>query len=125
MNGAFSMMNVLTDYIGPGTVGIKGNSTYFLLSSSLTASAFILLNVAWSIMISEGIAKSDDKFLSLASKIHILLTSITFLNGVDLQIVSLIVIYGFTILSGLAAFRISGLDVKLMFTNCYKIPRSV
>lgn len=76
MNGAFSMMNVLTDSIGPGTVGLKGDSTYFLLVSSLTALAFILLNVSWSILMSESIEKSDKKLLSIVLCTHLIATAI-------------------------------------------------
>lgn len=76
INAAFSLMNVLTDYIGPGTVGIRGDSTYFLLVSALTALAFILLNVAWSILMSEGIEKSDKKLLIVVLITHLIATTI-------------------------------------------------
>lgn len=75
MNGAFSLMNVLTDYIGPGTVGLKGDSPHFLLVSSLTALAFILLNVAWSIIMSEGIEKSDKRFATIVLVTHLVATT--------------------------------------------------
>lgn len=76
MNGAFSLMNVLTDCIGPGTIGLKGDSAYFLLVSSLTALAFILLNVSWSILMSESIEKSDKKLLSIVLITHLAATTI-------------------------------------------------
>lgn len=81
MNGAFSLMNVLTDYIGPGTVGLKGDSAYFLLVSSLTALAFILLNIAWSILMSESIEKSDKRLASIVLVTHFAATTIVSTRG--------------------------------------------
>lgn len=76
MNGAFSLMNVLTDYLGPGTVGLKGDSSYFLLVSSLTTLAFILLNVSWSILMSESIEKSDKRLAFIVLSTHLVATTI-------------------------------------------------
>ena len=33
MSGAFSMINILSDSLGPGTVGIFGDSQYYLITS--------------------------------------------------------------------------------------------
>lgn len=33
MSGAFSVANILSDSVGPGTVGIQGDSQYFFISS--------------------------------------------------------------------------------------------
>lgn len=74
MNGAFSVMNVLTDYLGPGTVGLKGDSSYFLVVSSLTALAFMLLNVSWSILMSKSIEKSDKKTAAIVLITHLVAT---------------------------------------------------
>lgn len=74
MNGAFSLMNVLTDYLGPGTVGLRGDSNYFLIVSSLTALAFMLLNVSWSILMSESIEKSDKRTAAIVLISHLLAT---------------------------------------------------
>lgn len=76
MNAAFSVMNVLTDYIGPGTVGLKGDSHYFLIVTSLTALAFILLNVSWSILLSESIERSDKKLALFVLATHLIATTI-------------------------------------------------
>lgn len=117
MNGAFALMNVLTDYIGPGTVGIKGDSTYFLLVSALTVLAFILLNVSWSILMSECIEKSDRKLLMVILASHFLATSITFLNRIHLQLISLMVIYSLTLFCGVGAFQVAGYDLRKMLCD--------
>lgn len=33
MSGLFSLINVLADSVGPGTVGLYGDSNYFFLTS--------------------------------------------------------------------------------------------
>jgi len=76
MNGAFSVMNVLTDSIGPGTVGIKGDSHHFLIVTSLTALAFILLNVSWSVLMSESVEKRDRKLAIFIFTTHFLATTV-------------------------------------------------
>ncbi|KAL3252839.1 hypothetical protein MRX96_054750 [Rhipicephalus microplus] len=47
MSGVFSLLNVLADAIGPGTVGLNGGSSCFFLTSALTTSAFVLLHTFW------------------------------------------------------------------------------
>lgn len=76
MNGAFALMNVLTDHIGPGTVGLKGDSHYFLLVSALTALAFTLLNVSWSVIMSQSVETSDKRLAVVVLVSHLLVTSV-------------------------------------------------
>lgn len=49
-SGAFSLVNVLADSIGPGTVGIKGDHADFFVTSALLTLAFVLLHVFWSVV---------------------------------------------------------------------------
>ncbi|OTF82674.1 gamma-secretase subunit aph-1-like protein [Euroglyphus maynei] len=51
MSGAFSLINILADATGPGTVGLNGGSNYFFLCASLTTLAFILLHICWTIIL--------------------------------------------------------------------------
>lgn len=76
VNSAFALMNVLADSIGPGTVGLRGDSTYFLVVSSLSALAFILLNVSWSILMSESIERSDKRLACIVLITHLVATTI-------------------------------------------------
>lgn len=116
MNGAFSLMNVLTDYIGPGTVGLKGDSHHFLLVSSLTSLAFILLNVAWSILMSESVEKSDKRLAIIVIGSHAAATTITFMNRLHLQFISLIVVYIITAFCGFGALQVAGLNPSELLT---------
>lgn len=75
INAAFSMMNVLSDHIGPGTVGFNGDSHYFILVSSLSALAFLLLNISWSVVMSAAIEKHDRRLLIYVVASHLLATT--------------------------------------------------
>ena len=49
MSGAFSLVNVLADSLGPGTLG-QGASPAFFLVSSLATLAMVLLHTAWGVV---------------------------------------------------------------------------
>ena len=50
ISGAFSLVNVLADMTGPGTIGLKGESSYFFIASTVTSLAFTLLHVFWGVL---------------------------------------------------------------------------
>lgn len=50
ISGAFSLVNVLADAAGPGTVGIKGDSPQFFIVSAFMTLAFVLLHTAWGVI---------------------------------------------------------------------------
>ena len=49
MSGAFAIVNVLADSVGPGTVGYRGGSPIFFVTSALTTLCFIFLHTAWGV----------------------------------------------------------------------------
>lgn len=50
ISGAFSLVNVLADAAGPGTVGIRGDSPDFFIVSAFLTLAFVLLHTAWGVI---------------------------------------------------------------------------
>lgn len=50
ISGSFSVINVLADAVGPGTVGIVGDSPDFFLVSAFLSLAFILLHTFWGVI---------------------------------------------------------------------------
>ena len=50
MSGAFSLVNVLADSVGPGTVGLRGHSSFFFLTSATLTLCFILLHTGWGVV---------------------------------------------------------------------------
>ena len=49
MAGVFSLVNVLADSAGPGTLGFRGESQYFFLVSALLCQVQILCHVCWGV----------------------------------------------------------------------------
>jgi len=82
-SGAFSLVNVLADSIGPGTVGIKGDPADFFVTSALLTLAFVLLHVFWSVVFfnccdRKGLVGGLGIFAVVAS--HALVSGLTLLN---------------------------------------------
>lgn len=50
MSGAFSLVDVLADAVGPGTMDLQGGSENFLLISAATTLCFILLHTFWGVI---------------------------------------------------------------------------
>ena len=63
ISGTFSLVNILADATGPGTVGLHGDSNLFFLTSSLTTLCFILLHTAWGVLFFHALDKK--KYLGL------------------------------------------------------------
>ncbi|XP_072405076.1 gamma-secretase subunit APH-1A-like isoform X1 [Chiloscyllium punctatum] len=56
-SGAFSVINVLSDSLGPGAVGIHGDSPYFFLTSAFVTSAIVLLHTSWGVVFFDACEK--------------------------------------------------------------------
>lgn len=110
MNAACLMSNMLADFSGPGTMGLKGDSQYFLLTSSFTNLAFVLMNVSWSVITAKSLENSDRKLLIFVIVSHLLATTATFANHMQMQILSLIVVYATALICGCMALKVNGIN---------------
>uniref|UniRef100_A0A8C0B3P7 Gamma-secretase subunit APH-1 n=1 Tax=Buteo japonicus TaxID=224669 RepID=A0A8C0B3P7_9AVES len=54
MSGAFSMINLLADALGPGIVGIHGDSQLYFLTSAFMTMVLIFLHTFWGILFFHG-----------------------------------------------------------------------
>ncbi|XP_072716082.1 gamma-secretase subunit Aph-1b-like isoform X1 [Ciconia boyciana] len=54
MSGAFSMINLLADALGPGAVGIHGDSQLYFLTSAFMTMVLIFLHTFWGILFFHG-----------------------------------------------------------------------
>ena len=59
MSGSFSLVNVLADAAGPGTVGLRGDSNLFFLTSAVTTLCFVLLHTAWGVLFFHALDKKQ------------------------------------------------------------------
>ncbi|XP_066503841.1 gamma-secretase subunit Aph-1b [Hoplias malabaricus] len=80
MSGAFSVVNILSDSVGPGTVGIHGDSQHYFISSAFMTLAIILLHMFWGVVFFE--ACEHQRWLSLGAVVisHLVVSCLTFVN---------------------------------------------
>lgn len=84
ISGAFSLVNVLGDMTGPGTVGIKGDSQYFYLVSAMLSLCFILLHTCWSIIMYLSLTIYPKKSIKLWSCLLLVVFSHIFVSCLSL-----------------------------------------
>merc|ERR1712018_836223 len=80
MSGAFSLVNVLADSIGPGTVGFNGEPQDFLMVSALKGMAMILLQTLWGVITFDALDGKKWIYLAYVWVTHLLVSCLTLLN---------------------------------------------
>uniref|UniRef100_UPI00358E80B2 gamma-secretase subunit Aph-1b-like isoform X1 n=1 Tax=Myxine glutinosa TaxID=7769 RepID=UPI00358E80B2 len=80
MSGAFSVVNILAESIGPGTIGIHGDSPYFFLTSAFMTLAVILLHLCWGVIYFDSCDKGCWFFVLLIVISHLIVSCLTFAN---------------------------------------------
>ena len=108
MSGAFSLVNVLADAYGPGTVGIQGDPTNFFVVSAFTSLAFVLLHTFWGVIFFESLDHKQYIRFSYVILSHLTVSYITLLNQRHLYGVSLALTYIILVISGLFAYVSAG-----------------
>ncbi|XP_055948499.1 gamma-secretase subunit Aph-1-like [Argiope bruennichi] len=108
MSGLFSLINVLADSVGPGTVGLNGHSRYFFITSAFTTLAFTLLHTFWGVIYfhawdNRSYAKIAYVFLS-----HLLISTLTLCNSLHWYAASIIPAYIVTVISAVLAYQSAG-----------------
>ncbi|XP_028829177.1 gamma-secretase subunit Aph-1b [Denticeps clupeoides] len=106
MSGAFSMINILSDSLGPGTVGIFGDSQYYFITSAFMTLAITLLHTFWGVVFFEGCENSRWWVIGVVVCLHLLVSSLSLLN--PLYAGSLPPVYVVTLLMAVWAFFSSG-----------------
>ena len=64
MSGAFSLVNILADSLGPGTVGFNGEPQDFFMISAMLCMAMILLHTFWGVITFDAL--DQKKWINLA-----------------------------------------------------------
>ncbi|KPP73763.1 gamma-secretase subunit Aph-1b-like [Scleropages formosus] len=80
MSGAFSMINILSDSLGPGTVGIYGDSQYYFITSAFMTMAMTLLHTFWGVVFFDGCEKRRWWVIAAVAALHLLVSGLSFLN---------------------------------------------
>ena len=74
MSGAFSLVNVLADSIGPGTVGFNNEPQDFFMVSALQGMAMILLQTFWGIITFDALDGKKWIYLAYVWVTHLLVS---------------------------------------------------
>uniref|UniRef100_F7ADK5 Gamma-secretase subunit APH-1 n=1 Tax=Monodelphis domestica TaxID=13616 RepID=F7ADK5_MONDO len=106
ISGVFSVINILADALGPGVVGIHGDSPYYFLTSAFLTAAIILLHTFWGIVFFDACERRRYWALGLVVGSHLLTSGLTFLN--PRYEASLLPIYAVTLSMGIWAFITAG-----------------
>ncbi|KAI8781164.1 gamma-secretase subunit Aph-1 [Biomphalaria glabrata] len=114
MSGAFSLINVLADLWGPGSIGIHGDSKYFFWSSSYLTLCFILLHTMWGVIFFAGMDRKCYFYVAYVVATHMLVSCLTLLNQLSsstdsaIYLGPLIPAYIILVVSGIFAFYTAG-----------------
>ncbi|XP_036860095.2 gamma-secretase subunit APH-1B isoform X2 [Manis javanica] len=106
MSGVFSFVNTLSDSLGPGTVGIHGDSPQFFLNSAFMTLVIILLHMFWGIVFFDGCEKRKWYALLVVLLTHLLVSALTFINSH--YGTNLVLAYITMVLMGTWAFFVAG-----------------
>lgn len=80
MSGAFSGVNILAESLGPGTVGIHGDSAHYFLSSAFMTMAMVLLHTAWGVVFFQSCDRKHWWGVAAVVLSHVFVSSLTFAN---------------------------------------------
>lgn len=81
MSGAFSLVNVLADSLGPGTLGFHGEAHNFFIVSSLMTLCMVLLHTAWGVIFFASLETKTYWQTAYVVVTHLLVSSLSLLNA--------------------------------------------
>uniref|UniRef100_A0A8C2Z6H5 Gamma-secretase subunit APH-1 n=1 Tax=Cyclopterus lumpus TaxID=8103 RepID=A0A8C2Z6H5_CYCLU len=114
--GVFSVVNILADSVGPGTIGIHGDSQHYFLSSAFMTMAIILLHMFWGVVFFDGCEKQRWWAVAAVVASHLMVSCLTFQNPE--YVGSLVPTYIILFLMGVWAFYAAAGSLRnLKFTE--------
>uniref|UniRef100_A0A8C4TNF7 Gamma-secretase subunit APH-1 n=1 Tax=Falco tinnunculus TaxID=100819 RepID=A0A8C4TNF7_FALTI len=121
ISGMFSVINILADSVGPGIVGIHGDSPYYFITSAFLTMALVLLHTFWGVIFFDACEKRHYWCLGLVVASHLLTSGLTFLN--PWYEASLAPIFVITLCTGLWAFVTAGGSLRNILKMGRTCPR--
>lgn len=108
MSGAFSLVNVAADAVGPGTMGLKtGNEMFFLISAAISL-CFILLHTFCGVIFFKACDEKNKLQIGLVVAVHMTSSLLTLLNRYKNYSACLVPLYLIVATTGIFAFKIAG-----------------
>ncbi|XP_041094979.1 gamma-secretase subunit APH-1A-like isoform X2 [Polyodon spathula] len=122
ISGAFSGVNVLTDSLGPGIVGIHGDSPHFFITSAFLTMALVLLHTFWGVIFFDACERG--KWLAGIAVVvsHLVTSGLTFLC--PWYETSLVPIYLLTAAMAAWAFSTAGGSVSTL-QRCFTCKQKI
>ncbi|XP_015594338.1 gamma-secretase subunit Aph-1 [Cephus cinctus] len=118
MSGAFALVNVLADAVGPGTMGLRQGSEYFFIISAATTLCFIFLHTFWGIIFFSAFDHKKWGLVTWVIGSHLFASCMTLLNRYETYAASLISVYTVLVITAVLAFRVAGGRV-CNITQCF------
>ncbi|XP_043271290.1 gamma-secretase subunit Aph-1 [Venturia canescens] len=108
MSGAFALVNVLADAVGPGTMGLRQGTEYFFIISAATTLCFILLHTFWGVVFFSALDHKNWAHLTWVVCSHLFVSCMTLLNRNETYTASLVSSYVVLVLTMSLAFKVAG-----------------
>ncbi|XP_053958719.1 gamma-secretase subunit Aph-1 [Anastrepha ludens] len=108
ISGMFALVNVLADLSGPGTMGLKGGSEIFLITSATQALAMILFHTFWSVIFFNAFDINNYFHIVYVVATHLFVSLITLLNAKEMYVATLLPTYIILIATAALAFKVAG-----------------
>ncbi|ELU12195.1 hypothetical protein CAPTEDRAFT_204741 [Capitella teleta] len=108
--GTFSLVNILADMAGPGTIGIYGDPQNFFLASAFMTLCMVLLHTFWGIIFFDGFYTKKYYQPIVVVLSHLLVSCLTLLNERQppMYLASILPAYASLVAMGIWAFTIVG-----------------
>lgn len=108
ISGVFSLVNVVADAVGPGTMGLKSGTEMFFITSAAISLCFILLHTFWGVIFFNALDNKNYFNIALVVVSHLLVSGITLLNRFQVYSATLVPLYCIVLLTAIYVFRIAG-----------------
>lgn len=108
MSGAFALINVLADSIGPGTLGLHNGTEYFFVTSAAMTLCMILLNTFWNIIFFSGLDDKNYYKVGWVIVSHFLVSTLSLLNQKELYAATIFPSYIILLITAYLAYRCAG-----------------
>lgn len=117
MSGAFSLVNILADLVGPGTIGLKGGYSMFCLTSAIMTMSFILLHTFWGVIFFSAIDSKNYVHVGWVVLSHMLVSCLSLLTQTIFYLATIPTLV-ILILNGYIAFVVCGGNCKNCKSAC-------
>lgn len=108
MSGAFALVNVLADAVGPGTMGLRQGTEYFFIISAATTLCFILLHTFWGVIFFSALDRKHWGQIVWVVGSHMFVSCMTLLNVYQAYVASLLSAYIVLMITTTLAFKVVG-----------------